>query len=292
MSLSRRLFFGIGSGMGLCGLLPTQKLAAADTSVSRRKHFEDLSKIFAYGVASGDPLKDRVILWTHVDERGQDHVLVEWEVALDPEFENTVSIGTAYAEPSSDFTVKIDAILPFAGTTYYYRFRAHNYWSPVGRTKTAPEKSENLRLAVVSCSSIWSGYMNAYEMLARRADLDLIVHCGDYAYDVPDPQELRNMPYRAVNRLKPASLHDHRQRYRYYRLDPHLRAAHQQHPWSIIWDNHDVLTDAPQNESIQAFFEWIFSWILQLENASRRLVESCPICAGRIALLILPHAPC
>ncbi|RYZ48447.1 MAG: hypothetical protein EOP07_25770, partial [Proteobacteria bacterium] len=48
-----------------------------------------------------------------------------------------------------------------------------------------------------------------------------------------------------------------RQRYRYYRTDPHLRAAHQQHPWSIVWDNHDICTGASREEAIQAFFEWV-----------------------------------
>lgn len=108
----------------------------------------------------------------------------------------------------------------------------------------------------MSCSSIWSGYLNAYERILKRNDIDLVIHCGDYVYDVPDPEEQRNMPYRLINTVSPTSLTDHRQRYRYYRSNSFLLAVHQQHPFAIIWDNHDIKTEAPVAESIQAFYEW------------------------------------
>ncbi|MBC7530931.1 MAG: alkaline phosphatase D family protein [Oligoflexus sp.] len=258
MSLSRRQLFGVGSGF--CGLFLGQNALAQDSiqlSGKQRKDFEELSEVFAYGVASGDPLQDRVILWTHVGDLGDEFVSVEWQVALDPYFVEVVSVGELIAKADHDYTVKVDAILPIPGTTYYYRFRAHGYWSPVGRTRTAPVNSDHLRIAVASCSSIWSGYFNSYALLARRADLDLVVHCGDYTYDCVDKDELRNLSYLAKNQQEPVSLEDRRQRYRYYRLDPHLRAAHQQHPWAVIWDNHDICTLARRADSIQAFFEWL-----------------------------------
>ncbi len=256
MSLSRRQLFGAGSG--LCSVFLGQSTKAQAAALpAKRKELEDLSEVFAYGVASGDPLSDRVILWTHVENQGFELVSVEWQVSLDPLFIEVVSLGENFAMDANDFTLKVDVILPKPDTTYYYRFRAHGYWSPVGRTKTAPLSSENLRIAVVSCSSIWSGYFNAYELLSRRSDLDLIVHCGDYIYDAPDKDELRNLSFRTINQKEPASLSEHRQRYRYYRLDPHLRAAHQQHPWAVVWDNHDICTAAPRESAIQAFMEWI-----------------------------------
>ncbi|RYZ58185.1 MAG: alkaline phosphatase, partial [Proteobacteria bacterium] len=251
MTLSRRQLFGVGSG--LCGLFLGRNAKAGTLQnkdqASERLQFEELSEVFAFGVASGDPLQDRVILWTHVGSIGEQRVLVEWQVALDIHFIDLVSLGETTTDEICDFTVKVDAILPEAGTTYYYRFRAHGYWSPVGRTRTAPKSSDHLRIAVASCSSIWSGYFNSYEILSQRADLDLIVHCGDYIYDFPDKDELRNLSMRTKNQKIPQNLEDQRQRYRYYRTDPHLRAAHQQHPWSIVWDNHDICTGASREEA-------------------------------------------
>ena len=59
------------------------------------------------------------------------------------------------------------------------------------RTRTAPADAvENLRFAVVSCSSLWSSYWSGYGHLAARDDLDLVIHCGDYIYDFPDQDEL------------------------------------------------------------------------------------------------------
>ncbi len=257
MAISRRSIFQAGSGF--FGIFSGSRLLAFDrnrTPSANRSEIERNSTVFAYGVASGDPLSDRVILWTHISSQNDDEISVHWEVALDNRFEEVIAEGHTSARSESDFTVKIDARLPYPETTYFYRFIALDAVSPIGRTRTAATIQNDLRIAVVSCSSIWSGYFNAYERLARRDDIDLIIHCGDYAYDVPDPDELRNMPYRVQNTKSPASLDDHRQRYRYYRKNMQLQEAHQQHPFAIIWDNHDIWTEAPRSESIRAFWEW------------------------------------
>ena len=69
-------------------------------------------------------------------------------------------------------------------TTYYYRFPRSQAQSPIGRTRTLPvAPATHLRMAVVSCSSLAHGYFNAYRRIAERADLDLVVHLGDYIYE-------------------------------------------------------------------------------------------------------------
>ncbi len=255
MAVSRRHLFAISSGLYSL-VVGKGAFAREKKRSSKRDYFAEVSEVFAYGVASGDPLSDRVILWTHVADRGSAEVSVLWQASLDSNFDSVVSEGTVLALASTGFTIKVDARLPMPQTSYYYRFYAQGVWSTIGRTRTAPESSDQLRFAVVSCSSIWSGYFNAYERLSKRDDIDLIIHCGDYVYDVPDPDEQRNMPFRVVNTQSPSSLEAHRQRYRYYRSNEFLRAAHQQHPFAIIWDNHDIITPAPRSEAIQAFFEW------------------------------------
>ena len=57
---------------------------------------------FNYGVASGDPLTDRVILWTHAKYEGlADSVALTYQVATDATFSTIVSTGSATASDST-----------------------------------------------------------------------------------------------------------------------------------------------------------------------------------------------
>ena len=86
---------------------------------------------------------------------------------------------------SRDYTVKTDVIGLQADTTHYYRFTFGTTQSPIGRTRTLPTgNATRLRMAVVSCSSLAHGFFNAYRRIAQRADLDFVVHLGDYIYEL------------------------------------------------------------------------------------------------------------
>ena len=53
---------------------------------------------FTHGVASGDPLADRVILWTRVLPPGSgqsERIETTWQVAVDAEFTDIVASGVA-----------------------------------------------------------------------------------------------------------------------------------------------------------------------------------------------------
>ena len=70
------------------------------------------------------------------------------------------------------------------GATYFYAFDTGGEQSPIGRTKTLPDRgAQRLRLGQVSCSNYPTGYFNVYRCLANRADLDAVVHLGDYIYE-------------------------------------------------------------------------------------------------------------
>lgn len=89
---------------------------------------------FLYGVASGDPLSDRVVLWTHAKFPGDNSdVTLNYEVATDNAFINRVSSGVVVASASSNFTAKVDATGLQAGQSYFYRFMAGATSSPVGK---------------------------------------------------------------------------------------------------------------------------------------------------------------
>jgi alkaline phosphatase D len=248
---SRRRFIQTGVGAIGAGMtMGNAAVAALPTS---------LEGLFQHGVASGDPLADRVILWTRISLASLPSlpVQVQWRVAMDPELTQIVAEGEAYTDADRDFTVKVDALLPQPATTYYYAFTHNGSQSIIGRTRTAPNDSvTSLRIAVCSCSSIYSGYMNAYGRIAERNDLDLVVHCGDYIYNWPDENERIRIPADYIDEKDPETLEELRRRYAYYRRDPQLCRAHQQHPFAIIWDNHDI-ESGPKAAAIQAFHEWI-----------------------------------
>lgn len=146
---------------------------------------ESQRALFQHGVASGDPLSDRVILWTRITPQSPRRtVSVRYEVATDPRMRRVVKGGEVRTNVSRDFTVKVDVAGLRAGATYYYRFEVEDESSPIGRTRSLPAGgTPRLRMAVVSCSNHAAGYFNAYRQIAARADLDMVIHLGDYLYE-------------------------------------------------------------------------------------------------------------
>jgi alkaline phosphatase D len=230
---------------------------------------------FGHGVASGDPLADRVILWTRITPGSpRQAVEVRWEIATDPSLSRPVARGIARTDERRDHTVKVDAGGLRPATTYYYRFITEGVASPVGRTRTLPTgATPRVRIAVASCSNHAAGYFNAYRRIAERADLDLVVHLGDYLYEygadeygsvrVPDPTH------------EMVVLSDYRRRHAQYKSDPDLQELHRQHPMVAIWDDHEITNDSwrdgAQNHTegvegswpervrmgLQAYHEWM-----------------------------------
>jgi alkaline phosphatase D len=198
---------------------------------------------FRHGVASGDPLPDGVILWTRVSGLGAEPAAVSWVVATDPALEQIAQMGTAEASAARDFTVKVDVRGLAAGRTYYYRFQTDAGPSPVGRTRTAPSGAvARARFGVASCSSFAQGYFHAYRALARRADLDAVIHLGDYIYEY-GPGD-----FGSDRGTEPAheaiTLSDYRLRHAQYKRDPDLQEVHRQHPFIVVWDDHESANNA------------------------------------------------
>lgn len=214
---------------------------------------------FIYGVASGDPTANQVILWTHVDGLQHDDTITVWyEVSDNASFSSIVLTGNVVVDSMTNFNVKVDVGPLQPGTFYYYRFRdKQGRQSVTGRTKTAPLGATNhVRLAVMSCSSIYSGFFNAFARIGERNDLDAVVHLGDYIYDFVDEDEEIRVP--VPYPTEPNSLNEFRERHAYYLLDPDLRLARQMHPFILVWDNHDIAGSIANNYwgSLQAFHEW------------------------------------
>tara|TARA_R110000772_G_scaffold64210_3_gene143706 strand:+ start:24991 stop:26601 length:1611 start_codon:yes stop_codon:yes gene_type:complete len=234
---------------------------------------------FVHGVASGDPLDDRVILWTRVtpDQADSGGITVLCEVAEDPAFENVVLAENLVTGPERDYTVKFDAAGLLSEQHYWYRFSVGDQRSPVGRALTLPmpgQYAEHLRFAVCSCSSYPHGYFSVYRMIANRSDLDFVLHLGDYIYEYGDGEYGDNAGRLLDPNHEILVLDDYRRRYAHYRRDVDLQAVHQIHPFITVWDDHETADNsykdgannhnegegewtARKTQAIQAYFEWM-----------------------------------
>jgi len=236
--------------------------------------------VFLHGVASGDPLQDKVILWTRLTPVDLSARLkVTWEIATDDQFKLNLKTGVVQTTKTDDFTVKVDATGLQADTIYYYRFHFGNKTSPVGQTKTLSVSTNKVSFAVCSCSNYPAGYFYVYREIAKQ-NVDVVIHLGDYIYEygadgyaTEDAAKLgRTLP--SDNNKEIIKLDDYRKRYALYRQDKDLQAAHQRHPFIVIWDDHELANDTwrggaenhQDNEgsfsdrklaALQAYFEWM-----------------------------------
>jgi len=230
--------------------LATSSVAIGTLPLIRSHHVfaQTADAAFRHGVASGDPSADRVILWTRVTSPNPTgEIAVTWQVARDARFAQVVLRGETRTGAARDYTVKVDVPGLEPGTTYYYRFESLGARSGIGRTRTLPADGvSRLRLGVVSCSNLPQGYFNAYACLAKRADLDVVPHLGDYIY------EYANKRYgdgTALNRIpapdkEMVALQDYRERHAQYKADPDSQEVHRQHPFIVTWDDHEFANHA------------------------------------------------
>ena len=122
---------------------------------------------FYHGVASGDPLADRVIIWTRITPENEGEHVVNWYLSEDINFGGQPKSGTASAIANNDYTVKVDVTGLKANTRYYFKFSYGGKESVVGQTKTTPTQSEQIKLAIVSCSNFEAGFYNAFAHMAN-----------------------------------------------------------------------------------------------------------------------------
>jgi alkaline phosphatase D len=209
---------------------------------------------YALGVASGYPHAGGMTLWTRLAPQpleggGMPDAAVEvrWEIAGDESFRSIAARGTAVASPQWAHTVHVDVQGLEPARPYWYRFRAGDAMSPVGRTRTAPPvdaAAERLRFALASCQQYEQGYFTAFRHMARE-ELDLVVHVGDYIYE----SSWGRNHVRKHGTAVPQTLFEYRNRYALYKGDEDLQAAHAAFPWLVTWDDHEVDNDYANDRS-------------------------------------------
>jgi alkaline phosphatase D len=274
MNIDRR---GALSLLALTGAAP---FAIADAKAAPYKG----AVTFEHGVASGDPLQNRVVLWTRVTpaETGAASIPVSWEIAEDEAFKHMAAMGAIGTHGERDYTVKVDASGLKSATDYFYRFRVNTTYSPVGRTRTLPEGSvKDVVLAFVSCALYPGGFFNAYDDIAKLPRVDAVVELGDYYYEYGAKETDYGMNVGArLNRIPDpphdtVTLADYRTRHSLYKRDKDLQAAHARAPWICVWDDHETANDSwvggaenhhPKTEgpwidreqaAMRAYYEWM-----------------------------------
>ncbi len=223
---------------------------------------------FTLGVSSGLHSSSQAVLWTRVElANAPGTSAIDWEVADSPSFANVVASGTAAVSPSSDGCVKVLVGSLQPDTSYWFRFHGAAETSPTGRARTMPDPSSSpasLRLACCSCQSYASGYYGAWRDIATQ-DLDAVLFLGDYIYESIAIQLLRKV--RDEPTTDADTLEEYRAKYRLYRGDADLQAAHAAHPLVPIWDDHEIANDydrtvfstdpARASVAYQAWFEYM-----------------------------------
>ncbi|MCG8435264.1 MAG: alkaline phosphatase D family protein [Gammaproteobacteria bacterium] len=231
---------------------------------------------FPQGVASGDPTKDSIILWTRVESDSDDQPInLRAQLSLTKDFAKVLADREVTVTEKSDHTLRlwINKLRP--GTTYYYRFIAGSDISRTGRTFTAPRDNDTspTRFAFVSCQHLQLGYMTPYRrMLAedkkRRNEeqIQFVLHLGDFIYEeVWYPEEtldgtflrrklrdtVRFPDSGLIDDLRyPISLADYRHLYKAYLSDPDLQDARARWPFICVWDDHEFSNNSWQSQEM------------------------------------------
>ncbi len=272
--MQRRDLLRMGLGGSAVGAVGTATACAPTTAPTR---------VFSEGVASGLHSDTEVVLWTRVSpQQANGQFTIGWEVATDQGFTNVVASGNATASAAADHTVKVLAGGLGADQQYWYRFIHPNEGSTVGRARTMPAPgatTSSLKLAFASCQSYNSGWYASWRDIAQR-DLDAVLFLGDYIYEAFSINLLGAV--RAGDPTAEAkTLNDYRTKYRVYRSDPDLQAAHAAHPFVSIWDDHEIVNDydatifstdpARSSAAYQAWFEYMPTWPISANRIYRDL---------------------
>ncbi len=273
--ISRRLFLAYAGSLSSLPLL-TRK-ASADTTPTFS------SDPFTLGVASGDPDHRSVVLWTrlapHPLQPGggmpPSNVEVQWEVGTDEALRTVVASGKALATPQLGHSVHVEAEGLQPDRWYWYRFRAGETESPIGRTRTSPAPDvmpARLRCAVTSCQNYEQGLFTAYEQMARD-DVDLVFHLGDYIYEY---EAGRNGSVRTHHGPEAVTLDDYRSRLSQYRADPLLQGMHAVCPWVVTWDDHEFDNNYANDISEESGIDAV-DFLVRRANAYQAYYEMMPL---------------
>ncbi len=217
---------------------------------------------FDWGVASGDPSGDSIIIWTRISppaEGGPVHVSYVVSTADEPDRHGKVTTWS-----DLDWTVKAEVKGLSVGKIYTYAFSCPGASPVSGQTWIPLRDQTKLQLLIANCSQLRGGAKepNAYSALGTAGCTpDLVVSIGDYIYDTDNAIALseQNVAY-------------YRGLYANFRSKSQVQKAHAYGPWLAVWDDHDIKDECfsggvstcwpphwgdVKAAALQAFYEWM-----------------------------------
>ena len=144
--------------------LKITSIAAIGLSASISSSCSKNTYSFNHGVASGDPLDDRVILWTRITPQQTGPIEAILEISEDKIFSKISYSKKLQTSALSDYTIKYDFLAKRycdSDKGFFYRFKAGSSISEIGRSKTFSKKTVSAKIGVFSCSNFPAGYFNA-----------------------------------------------------------------------------------------------------------------------------------
>ena len=206
--------------------------------------------VFRHGVASGDPLADRVILWTRVTPKsatGAQRVVVDGRRAM-RKLANVVARGEVRDRRGARLhgegrragpRARHDLLLPLRIGRRTFGGRPHPDAAARGRVARAPWRGVVLEPAAGLLQRLC---LPRQSRRSRRG---------------PAP---RRLPLRVRERRSTATarrlgripspdremvaLQDYRERHAQYKADPDSQEIHRQHPFIVVWDDHEFTNNA------------------------------------------------
>ena len=251
-------------------------------------------QIDSYGVTSGDPSSESLVLWTMLPDSLLSHLgvphsqifgsqsfasqivgshtfEVNWwvaETSADGSAAKVVCSGSAPASAARAFSVKVEVKDLVPSTSYHYGFSIGDIWhSEIGRANTLPQADAYVHeqsFAYVSCQHYGAGFYTVYQALCA-SNVDFCVHLGDAIYEnVSAIDKLKQV--RSDQMGEALTLADYRNQYKKQLSDPWYREARRLFTWINIPDDHEFYnnysgTDPRQQErrahALQAYFEFM-----------------------------------
>jgi len=260
MRFHRRNVLGAGTGAALLigtGHLARMLAAQEAPAIIKRDGTRPQAE---QGVATGDVLQDRAIVWSRCDRPAR--MLVEWDTS--ERFADARRVAGPSVIEATDFTGKVDLRGLPGGQRIFYRVQFQDLGDlktlsePVAGTFVTPPQSDGMprdvKVAFTGdvCGQGWGidparGGMRMFETI-RASEPDLFIHLGDTIYaDNPVPSEVKledgtlwkNVTTEEKSRVA-QSLADFRGCYRYNLLDENVRRFNRSVSQLVLWDDHET----------------------------------------------------
>lgn len=213
-----------------------------------------------YGVASGDILHDRAVVWSRADRPAR--LIVE--ASTSESMRNARRFVGAAALEGSDYTAKFNLQNLPAGQEIFYRIQFQSLEDirllsePVmGRFRTAPAAKRDINF-LWSGDTVGQGWgineewggMRIYDTMAQLAP-DFFIHSGDTIYadnpiqaevELADGSIWKNVVTEEKSKVA-ETIDEFRGNFAYNLLDPNVRAFNATTPVIYQWDDHETVNN-------------------------------------------------